>query len=202
VSFYNEAPSGAVLPTPTLLGCGIARDIRKCVTSDFKREGNTIAIVGATKSEMGASEYYRMTKSYSSKVPDVDIPSLRAGTEVIVSGIERSAIVACHDVSDGGLAVALAEMSIGGDVGAEIDLAKMENLRSDVRLFSESNSRWLVELRKGKEKQLPKDRKVKVVRLGTVGGNSLRISSNKTLIDSEVDKLAESFNSTLWRLMG
>lgn len=202
VSFYNEAPSGAVLPTPTLLGCGIARDIRKCVTSDFKREGNTIAIVGATKSEMGASEYYRMTKSYSSKVPDVDIPSLRAGTEVIVSGIERSAIVACHDVSDGGLAAALAEMSIGGDVGAEIDLAKMEKLRSDVRLFSESNSRWLVELRKGKEKQLPKDRKVKVVRLGTVGGNSLRISSNKTLIDSEVDKLAESFNSTLWRLMG
>jgi phosphoribosylformylglycinamidine synthase len=202
VSFYNEAPSGAVLPTPTLLGCGIVRDIRKCATSDFKQEGNTVAIIGATKPEMGASEYYRLTRSHSTKVPDVDVAALRAGMEVVIGGIDRSAIVACHDISDGGLAVALAEMCIGGDVGAEIDLSGMEKLRSDARLFSESNSRWVVELRKGKEKQLPKDRKARVVKLGTVGGHSLRISANRTLIDTEIDKLAESFNGTLWRLVG
>ena len=202
VSFYNEAPSGAVLPTPSILGCGIVRDVRKCVTSDLKREGNTLAIVGATKQEMGASEYYRMTKSYSGKVPDVDIQALRAGMDVVIGGIERGAIVACHDISDGGLAVALAEMCIGGDVGVDADLSKIEKVRSDVRLFSESNSRWIVELRKGKEKQLPKDRKTKVVRLGTVDGDSLRISANKVLVDTKVTKLAESFNSTLWRLMG
>ncbi len=202
VSFYNEASSGAVLPTPTLLGCGIVRDIRKCVTSDLKREGNTIAIVGTTDPEMGASEYYRLTKSSSGKVPDVDIGSLRAGMDVIIGGIERSAIVACHDISDGGLAVALAEMCIGGDIGAEVDLSRMEKLRSDVRLFSESSSRWVVELRSGKEKQLPKDRRTKVVKLGTVGGRSLRMTANKTLVDLEVERLAENFNSTLWRLVG
>jgi phosphoribosylformylglycinamidine synthase len=202
VSFYNEASTGAVLPTPTLLGCGIVRDIRKCVTSDLKREGNTIAVVGATQPEMGASEYYRLTKSSSGKVPDVDIGSLRAGMDVVIGGIERSAIVACHDISDGGLAVALAEMCIGGDIGAEIDLSRMERLRSDVRLFSESSSRWVVELRSGKEKQLPKDRRTKVVKLGTVGGRSLRMTANKTLIDLEVEKLADDFNSTLWRLVG
>lgn len=201
VSFYNEAPGFTVLPTPTILGCGIVRDIRKCVTSDFKREGNAIALVGATKPEMGASEYYRVTKSRSTKVPDVDVGALKAGLEVVLGGIERSAIVACHDISDGGLAVALAEMCIGGDVGADIDLSRIEKLRSDVRLFSESNSRWIVELRKGKEKQLPKDRKAKVTKLGTVGGPSLKISANKTLVDLEVPKLAESFNSTLWRLV-
>ena len=202
VSFYNEAPSGAVLPTPSLLGCGIVRDIRKCVTSDLKREGNTVAIVGPTMQEMGASAYYRMTKSYSGKVPDVDIHALRAGMDVVIGGIERGAVVACHDISDGGLAVALAEMCIGGDIGAEVDLSRMEKLRSDVRLFSESNSRWIVELRKGKEKQLPKDRKTKVVRLGTVCGDSLKISSNKVLVDTEISMLADRFNSTLWRLMG
>lgn len=202
VSFYNETSTGAVLPTPTLLGCGIVRDIRKCVTSDLKREGNTIAIIGATKPEMGASEYYRLMKSSSRKVPDVDISSLRAGMDVVIGGIERSAIVACHDISDGGLAVALAEMCIGGDIGAEIDLAKMEKLRSDVRLFSESSSRWVVELRSGKEKQLPKDRRTRIVRLGSVGGSSLKMTANKTLIDVEVGKLADSFNSTLWRLVG
>ncbi len=202
VSFYNEASRGAVLPTPTLLGCGIVRDIRKCVTSDLKREGNTIAIVGATQPEMGASGYYRLTKSSSGKVPDVDIGSLRAGIDVVIGGIERSTIVACHDISDGGLAVALAEMCIGGDIGAEVDLSRIEKLRSDVRLFSESSSRWVVELRSGKEKQLPKDRRTKVVKLGTVGGRSLRMTANKTLIDLEVERLAENFNSTLWRLVG
>ena len=202
VSFYNESPAGAVLPTPSLLGCGIVRDIRKCVTSDFKRDGNTIALIGSTKQEMGASEYYRMTKGYSSRVPDVDIPVLRTSMEVVIGGIERSAVVSCHDISDGGLAVALAEMCIGGDVGTEVDLSKMEKLRSDVKLFSESNTRWLVELKKGKEKQLPRDRKVKVTRLGSVGGSSLSISSGKKLVDLEVDELARSFNSTLWGLMG
>jgi phosphoribosylformylglycinamidine synthase II len=202
VSFYNESPGGAVLPTPVLLGCGIVRDIRKCVTSDFKREGNTIAVVGSTKPEMGGSEYYRATKGHSRKVPDVDIPVLRAGMDVVLGGIDRSAIVSCHDISDGGLGVALAEMCIGGAIGAELDISRMEKLRTDVRLFSESNSRWVIELRKGREKLLPRDRKVKATRLGTVGGDRLTISSNKKLIDLGVAELAESFNSTLWRMLG
>jgi phosphoribosylformylglycinamidine synthase len=202
VSFYNESPVGAVLPTPSLLGCGIVRDVRKCVTSDLKREGNTIALIGATKREMGASEYYRLTRSYSASVPDVDVASLRAGMDIVLGGIERTAIVSCHDLSDGGLAVALAEMCIGGDIGAELDLSGMEKLRSDVRLFSESNSRWVVELRKGRERSLPKDKRVKVRRLGTVEGSSLCIKAGKKLIDTEVGKLAESFNGTLWRMLG
>jgi phosphoribosylformylglycinamidine synthase len=172
------------------------------VTSDLKREGNTIAVIGATRQEMGGSEYYRMTRSYSSKVPDVDIPALKAGIDVVVGGIERGAIVSCHDISDGGIAVALAEMCIGGDIGAEVDLAKIEKLRSDVKLFSESNSRWVVELRKGKEKLLPRDRKAKTLKLGTVGGCALRITSNKLLVNTDVRDLAKSFNAPLWRLMG
>ncbi len=202
VSFYNESPGGAVLPTPVLLGCGIARDIRKCVTSDLKREGNTLAVIGSTTPEMGGSEYYRLARGYSRKVPDVDIPVLRAGMDVVLGGIDRSAVVSCHDISDGGLAVALAEMCIGGDIGAEVDISKMDKLRTDVKLFSESNSRWVVELKKGKEKLMPKDRKVKMTKLGTVGGERLTIAQTRKVIDLDVAMLADRFNSTLWRMLG
>ncbi len=202
VSFYNETPHASVLPTPTILACGIVRDIRKCVTSDLKNEGGTLALVGTTRPEMGGSEYYRMAKGRSNKVPDVDVSALRAGMDVVIGGIERSSIVACHDISDGGLAVALAEMCIGGDIGAEIDLPTADRLRNDVRLFSESNTRWIVELRKGKEKQLPKDRRIKVFRLGEVGGDSLVIKTGRTIVNAEVRKLAKAFNEPLWEVMG
>ncbi len=203
VSFYNESQTGAVLPTPTIMGCGIVRDIRKCVTSDLKDEGNSVAIIGTTSSEMGASSYYRMTKSWSKNVPDVDIASLKAGIEVVVGGIERGAIVSCHDISDGGLAAALAEMCIGGNIGCEVDLTRLEDMRNDAKLFSESNSRWLIELRKGKEKLMPKDRKAKMTKIGSVQGDSLSISSsNRTLIELGIDRIAKSFNEPLWRLVG
>jgi phosphoribosylformylglycinamidine synthase II len=203
VSFYNESHKGAVLPTPAVLGCGIVRDIRRCVTTDLKRSGNSIALVGTTTPELGGSEYFRRTRSYSGAVPDVDLDALRAGMDVVVGGIERGAIVACHDISDGGLAVALAEMCIGGDIGADIDIAKMGGMRTDFKLFSESNSRWLIELRKGKERLMPKNRTAKVQKLGAVRGDSLRItSSGRPVVDLDVERLSRAFNETMWRLMG
>jgi phosphoribosylformylglycinamidine synthase II len=202
VSFYNESPKGPVLPTPTILGCGIARDVRKCVTSEFKKEGNPVFLVGETRPEMGASAYYRKSGGFSSKVPDVDIAALKAGMDVVIGGMDRGVILACHDISDGGLAVASAEMCIGGDVGATINLDKLGRMRSDTKLFSESNSRWLIEVRKGKERQIPKDRRTRVVRLGTVGGSSLTVQSGRKLVDIEVDRLAKEFQLPLWRMVG
>ena len=202
VSFYNESPTGSVLPTPTIVGCGIVRDIRKCVTSDFKREGDPLLLVGETRPEMGASAYYRKTRGYSSKVPDVDMRALKAGIDIVVDGVERGAIVACHDISDGGIAVALAEMCIGGDIGAKAALDLLGRLRSDAKLFAESNSRWLVEVKKGKERQLRRDRATKVTKIGHVGGDRLDISSGRRLVDVSVDRIARKFNEPLWRMVG
>ncbi|UCE80291.1 MAG: phosphoribosylformylglycinamidine synthase subunit PurL [Methanobacteriota archaeon] len=202
VSFYNESPTGPVLPTPAILGCGIVRDIRKCVTSDLKREGNPIFLVGPTKAEMGSSAYFRKTGSYSPRIPNVDTSALRAGLDIVVGGIERGAVVACHDISDGGLAVALAEMCIGGDLGANVNLEGMGRLRSDAKLFAEGTSRWLVEVRKGKERQLPRDRATKVMKMGHVEGHSLRLVSGRTLIDVCLDRMARRFNEPIWRVVG
>ena len=202
VSFYNESPKGPVLPTPTILGCGIVQDVRKCVTSDLKSEGNPLFVVGDPASEMGASAYYRLVKCYSARIPDVDTSALKAGIDVIIGGIERGVIVACHDLSDGGLAVAAAEMCMGGDVGAQIDVSRLGRHRSDVKLFNEGNGRWLIEVRKGKERQVPKDRRTSISKVGYVGGSSLSISSGRKLVDLEVEKLRRSFGSPLWRLVG
>ncbi|UCE91547.1 MAG: phosphoribosylformylglycinamidine synthase subunit PurL [Methanobacteriota archaeon] len=202
VSFYNESPKGPVLPTPVVLGCGIVRDIRKCVTSELKGEGNSVFVIGRTCKEMGASSYYRITKSHSPRVPDVDIDALRAGVDIVARGIERGAIVSCHDISDGGLATALSEMCIGGDIGADVDLSGLGRMRGDVKLFSESNSRWVAEVRKGRERQLPKDRRTTAVRIGTVGGDCLRLRSGRTLADVRVSSLAKAFNEPLWRSVG
>ncbi len=202
VSFYNESPTGSVLPTPTIVGCGIIRDIRKCVTSDLKREGDPLFLVGATTPEMGASAYYRSARGYSSKLPDVDLRALRAGIDIVVDGIERGAIVACHDISDGGLAVALAEMCIGGDIGAQVSVEPLGKLRLDTRLFAEGNSRWLVEVKRGKEKQLRRDRATKVAKIGHVGDDRLVISSGRKLVDVSVDRMSRRFNEPLWRMVG
>jgi phosphoribosylformylglycinamidine (FGAM) synthase-like enzyme len=109
--------------------------------------------------------------------------------------------VACHDISDGGIAVALAEMAIGGDVGCDVSLPRTGRLRSDAALFSESNSRWVLEVRKGKEKMLPKDRRTRLTKIGVVGGDSLAMRTSRALVDTKVDKLASSFGSTLWRMV-
>lgn len=202
VSFYNESPKGSVLPTPAILGCGLVRDVRKCATSDLKREGNPLYVVGTTSQEMGSSAYYRKTRSYSSRIPNVDIQALKAGLGIVLDGIERGSVVACHDISDGGLAVALAEMCIGGGIGADASLAGLGRMRSDTKLFSESTSRWLVEIRKGKERQLPRNRATSVTKIGHVGGSSLRLTSGKILVDVEVDAMARRFNEPLWKVVG
>ncbi len=120
VSFYNEWENQAIPPTPTLLGCGMVQDVRKCITADFKREGNSIYLLGETRQEMGGSAFLRLLGVEDSTVPRVEFKGLRRWYERLLLAIGNETVVACHDLSDGGLAIALAEMCIGGDIGADI----------------------------------------------------------------------------------
>jgi phosphoribosylformylglycinamidine synthase len=146
VSMYNEGSTAPIPVTPTLLGAGLVEDVRKCVTTDLKREGSRLYLVGAsTRDEMGGSEYYALLGGTSSAVPRVDWPFTKKAAEAVVTAIERGLVWACHDVSAGGLAVALAEMAIGGGIGATVHLDALGGLPADVKLFSESNTRWVIE---------------------------------------------------------
>ncbi|MEM0448748.1 MAG: phosphoribosylformylglycinamidine synthase subunit PurL [Methanomassiliicoccales archaeon] len=202
VSFYNETAKGACLPTATILGVGIVSDIRKCVTTDLKQEGDPIYLVGETRHEMAGSALYRLYGGRGGRVPDVSPSALSLSLSCLHECIARRLVRACHDVSDGGLAVALAEMCIAGDVGVNADLSSMDKLPSPVKLFSESNSRWLVEVAREKESEWLACMRAPLCRIGTVGGEMLVIEDKDVLVDVEIKELRRAWSEPLWKVMG
>jgi len=148
VSFYNETPYSAVAPTPTLMGIGIVEDIRKVVSSNFKGRGE-IVLIGETLKEFGGSLYCAVTGQRSTIVPKTSPKRLRRYANAMLQAFKEFKVYACHDLSEGGLAVALAEMCVGG-FGCKIDLSELRG-EDYVKLFSESNTRWLVEVENAEE---------------------------------------------------
>lgn len=208
VSFYNESVKTSVPPTPEILGVGLVKDIRKCITSDFKSEGNLIYIVGKeTEREMGGSEYYKTLGLEGGIVPKTDISLLKNCMKGMLEAIDKKLVLSSHDVSEGGIGVCITEMCLGGDIGAEIDISNIsKDLRSDFKLFSESNTRWIVEVKKGKEKVLEeilKKNKIPFDKIGIVKGKKLEITDNENnLIDQDIDTLKDIWKNTIWNIMG
>jgi phosphoribosylformylglycinamidine synthase len=208
VSFYNESVKTAVPPTPEIFAVGIVDDIRTCITSDFKVEGNLVYLVGKpTEKELGGSEYYHMMKIEGGIVPKTDPENLRHSMKGLLAAMKKQYVAACHDISEGGLGACLAEMAIGGDIGATIDISDVsKELRTDFKVFSESNTRWVVEIKKDAqtefEKQLKKDHVI-FLRLGTIKGDHLIIKDEgKTVVDLHVDVLRECWCRPIWDFMG
>ena len=149
-SLYNESPLGPVTPTLLITAVGIVPDIRKTVSLDLKAPGNLVYIVGSTFAELGGSEYYGLKSFVGKSVPRVRFPQARHVMEALIKAIDEECVRACHDLSEGGLGVAAAEMAFSGGYGIELKLnhvpgAKDIN-RDDFVLFSESTSRFLVEV--------------------------------------------------------
>jgi phosphoribosylformylglycinamidine synthase len=203
VSFYNESGTSAVPPTPTILGVGIVDDVRSCVTVDFKEEGNPIYLIGETKSELGGSAYFKLLGGKSAVVPKVDFEILKKSIDTMLRVIEKGFVVSCHDLSDGGLAVCLAEMCIGGDFGADIDISDIADIRGDFKLFAESNTRWLVEVKSENQSEFEETMDVPFFKIGRVDGSRLIITDkNNKLIDFDVSEIRRAWNDTLWNIMG
>jgi phosphoribosylformylglycinamidine synthase len=208
VSFYNESIKTSVPPTPEIMGIGLVKDIRKCITVDFKSEENPLYLVGKkTENEMGGSEYLKAIKKKGGCVPRVDVKILKRSMNAIISVIDKKLISSCHDISQGGIAVCLAEMAIGGDLGAFIDLKDVgDNLRSDIKLFSESNCRWIIEVKKESENdfinQLKKE-DVDYVKIGKIKGNDLLINDGEiNLLNIKVKHIRDIWKNTIWEIMG
>lgn len=208
-SLYNAYTSqGRKISIPgTLLISAMGRvpDVRQCVTMDLKEPGNDLYLIGVTKREMGGSHYHLVAGQSGGEVPKVDLqlaPKIfRALHEAITKGLIRS----CHDLSEGGLAVALAEMAFAGGIGADVtglkDLAGADRLSDDERLFSESTTRFVVEVKpenaaafRTAMKELP------LTLLGrTVAEPRLRIAgtNGEWLIWSKLSELKEAWQKPL-----
>jgi phosphoribosylformylglycinamidine synthase len=158
-SLNNEYHSGErhiVIP-PTLLISALGRvpDVRRCVTMDLKEPGNLLYLIGVTKDELGGSHYHLVNALDGGTVPQVDLQLaplvFRRLHEAIAGGLVRS----CHDLSEGGLAVAAAEMAFAGGIGADLTGLGLLGPGPDVvLLFSESATRFLVEVTPDREQDL------------------------------------------------
>jgi phosphoribosylformylglycinamidine synthase II len=206
VSFYNESVvfNESIPPTPTILGIGLCDDIRDCVTVDVKDVGNPLYLIGETKAELGGSEYCTLRRVDGGIVPRSNPEVLRSSIDALREAMKTGSIASCHDVSEGGLAVAVCEMVIGGDIGASLDIARVNpEIRHDFALFSESNSRWVVEVRQGEARrfeELMNTRGVFVRNLGeTVDGKRLDIhdTKNKELVNLPLEEVRKAWLGTL-----
>ncbi|HEX7058079.1 MAG TPA: phosphoribosylformylglycinamidine synthase subunit PurL [Bacilli bacterium] len=180
VSLYNENANGAIYPTPVIGMVGLVRHTDHITTQAFKTAGDVIFLLGETKPELGGSEFQLVIHGVTEgRPPQIDLAAEKNMQQALLSAIRDGLVASAHDLSDGGLAVALAESSIGGRIGARIELNT--ELRHDIALFSESQSRVIVSTKPeqaDKFAQAMRAKGVPVQRIGTVTGDDLEISVN------------------------
>ncbi len=149
----------SIPPTVLFSAMGKIDDARKAVTMDAKRPGDLVYILGETLNELGGSEYYAMRGYIGNNVPKVDAEKAKELYRRLNKATEEGLIASCHDCSDGGLGVALAETAFAGMLGMEIDLGKVPAAgvdRDDLLLFSETQSRFIVTISPDKKKAFEK----------------------------------------------
>lgn len=143
VSFYNESPHGSIYPTPTIGMVGIVKDIDRACTHHFKKPGEIIILLGKNREELGGSEYLEVVHNKTGgPVPSLDLELEKNIQQACLTSIQAGIVTSAHDVSEGGLAVALTEMSFNKNIGCAVVLE--ENIRDDILLFGETQSRIIL----------------------------------------------------------
>ncbi|MGQ9679159.1 MAG: phosphoribosylformylglycinamidine synthase subunit PurL [Candidatus Bathyarchaeia archaeon] len=202
-SLYNESPLGPVAPTLLITALGIVPDVRRSVTMDLKCAGDSIYLIGVTRKELGGSEYYRLFNLIGGSVPRLDAVSASEAYKKLSAAIDEGLVKACHDLSEGGLAVAAAEMAFSGDLGLEIDLDSVISeggLREDFKLFSESNGRLLVEVpsrHRGEFEDLMKGSSVSEIGWIVKERGLIINGMSRVLIQSPLDELIAAWKTPL-----
>jgi len=156
-SLYNEwsdkqGKIHMIPPTLLISAIGIIENVETCVTMDLKAPGNDIYMIGETSAELGGSEYFKMLGIKNGQVPDVDLDRAPRIMKQLCAAIRKGVVRSCHDLSEGGLALAISEMAFSGNIGVRMDIKDLvyfgEDKRFDFFLFSESNTRFLIEVEK------------------------------------------------------
>ncbi len=207
VSLYNETSGVAILPTPAIGGVGLIEDLGRTATPAFKRDGETIILIGETRGHLGCSAYLRdicgidAPDRAAGAPPPVDLHAERRNGDFVRTLITDKLVSACHDVSDGGIYVALAEMAIAGRIGARITPPKNrgEDLPIHAWLFGEDQARYVVTAARAEDVySRAKRAAVPAVAVGTTGGASLTVTGADAI---SLAALAEAQGSWLLRYM-
>ncbi|MBB3730146.1 phosphoribosylformylglycinamidine synthase subunit PurL [Nonomuraea dietziae] len=199
VSFYNQTGTAAIHPTPVVGVLGVIDDVAKRVRSGFLEPGLRIALLGETREEFGGSEWAHVVHSHLGGLPpEVDLVAEQGLASVMVEAAARGLVAGSHDLSDGGLAIALAEACLARGVGATVSLVG----DPFVDLFSESSARALVAVRPEAFEEfaaLCASHEVPCYGLGETGGDALVVEG---VLAISVAELRDTHTKTLPALFG
>jgi phosphoribosylformylglycinamidine synthase len=197
VSFYNETAGRAIPPTPTVGMVGLLDDVTRHVRMPFRRAGDQIAILGETRDELGASEFLRTIRGRDEgPCPEVNLNAEKRLVELLVGLAAKDLLASAHDVSDGGLAVALAECAMTSGVGVAVDLET--SIRHSAFLFGETTGRAVISFDPESRKTVlaeAEKKGVPITVVGLAGGERFTVAVNgRNRIDAELAAL-----TALWR---
>ncbi|HOK54446.1 MAG TPA: phosphoribosylformylglycinamidine synthase subunit PurL, partial [Armatimonadota bacterium] len=214
VSFYNETPETAIYPTPVVGMLGLIEDADKHCTPEFKREGDVVALLTGRRitkdsesdpgfcavNDLGGSEYLKvMHNVVAGQPPALDIEAEKRLHTCLIEAISSNLLSSAHDCSDGGLAVALAESSIGGKLGVEASI--VADCSASVALFGEAQSRAVISLppdKLGELGELVEKHAIECTILGKVQGDRFKIDVNGvTVIDREVEQITRVWKNAI-----
>jgi len=195
VSFHNESKEKAIFPTPTIGMLGIIEDINNIMSADFKNPGDVIIVIGENKKEIGGSEYLKIIhQQIIGEAPDISADLEKQLIDLILKLIHKKLVTAVHDISEGGIAIALAEMSIQSKIlGVKVNIDDT----TAGSIFGESQSRVVVTLPQDnieEFKNIIKHTDLVYKEIGCVLENTFTIEN---VITTDVSALTEVYENAL-----
>ncbi len=192
VSFYNESKNGAIPPSPIISCLGKIKNVNKSIPAYFQKSESIIVMIGERKNELGGSIYYSIFNELGANVPKPDLEIVKNEIFALTDAIDNELVLSCHDISDGGLASAISEMTFKNDIGCQV---KIDNdLSDDALLFSETGG-FILEIDKRNLETVTSifsKYGINILNIGKTSGNSIIINNQIDLLISEAKQAWEN----------
>ncbi len=170
VSFYNESSQGSIPPSPMISCLGVLPDVTRAITYDFKRPESVLMLIGERRDECGGSVYYQLHNALGAHLPKPDLTMIAREIQAVQMAIQNQCVLAAHDISEGGVSVALAEMSFKNQIGVNVNIPG--EISIEKILFGETGG-FILEVARDKVKEIKKIGEDQQVLLMTIGETML-----------------------------
>ena len=194
VSFYNESKKGSIPPSPIVSCLGRLKDVTKAISMHFQHSNSTIILIGKRKDELGGSIFYSLYNELGTKLPIPDLEEVKLQIFSLTDCIDEGLILSCHDIADGGVATALAEMTFKNNIGCEINIDS--DLTIDKILFSETGG-FIIEVpskNTNKVNAIFSKIGLDIFEIGITGGKLIQINN---IIDLSCEQASDAWKNGL-----
>ena len=195
VSFYNESKSGSIPPSPIVSCLGRINDVNKSLGMSFKSNNSSIYLIGERKDELGGSAYYNLFDELGANVPKPDFEKVKNQIYALTDCIDSELILSCHDISDGGISCAIAEMTFANSIGCKVEIGG--ELPAETKLFSETGG-FIIEVSKKNVTSLVRQFQkygIDIIEIGSTNGTNTVIINN--YINQSIDDLRNAWENGL-----